>query len=90
MGVNIVHIHARGPNGEPTYSKEIYKRIILGIREKRSDILISASCSGRTYSEFEKRADVLELDSDAKPDLASLTLSSLNFNKIVSVLMVLT
>ena len=31
------------------------------------------------WSEFEKRAEVLELDGDVKPEMASLTLGSLNF-----------
>lgn len=85
LGVNVVHIHAYDEEGNQTYRKELYKQIILGIREKRSDIVIGVSCSGRTYSEFKKRVDVLDLDADAKPDMASLTLSSLNFNKIASI-----
>jgi uncharacterized protein (DUF849 family) len=85
LGANVIHLHARDRNGEPTYKKDVYKEIILGIREKRSDLVIGVSCSGRNFAEFEKRAEVLELDDDAKPDMASLTLSSLNFNKIASV-----
>lgn len=85
VGVNYVHIHAREENGSPAYLKDIYKRIICGIRERRPDIVIAVSCSGRTYPEFDKRADVLDLCSDAAPDMASLTLSSLNFNRIASV-----
>jgi uncharacterized protein (DUF849 family) len=42
-------------------------------------VLINVSTSGRNWSEIEKRADCLSLDGDLKPDLASLTLSSLNF-----------
>ena len=41
--------------------------------------MINVSTSGRTWSELERRADCLALDDDLKPDLASLTLSSLNF-----------
>jgi 3-keto-5-aminohexanoate cleavage enzyme len=85
LGANVIHLHARDQYGEPTYKKDIYKEIILGIREKRNDLIIGVSCSGRNFSEFEKRSEVLELDDDAKPDMASLTLSSLNFNKIASV-----
>ena len=85
LGANVVHLHARDADGAPTYRKEVYKEIILGIREQRSDLVIGVSCSGRTYSEFEKRACVLDLDGDARPDMASLTLSSLNFNKIASI-----
>lgn len=35
-------------------------------------------------NKFEKRAEVLLLDGDSKPDMGSLTLSSVNFNKVVS------
>jgi 3-keto-5-aminohexanoate cleavage enzyme len=35
--------------------------------------------SGRNGADFERRAAVLELEGDAKPDMASLTLGSLNF-----------
>ena len=37
------------------------------------------STSGRNWSEFEKRAEVLELDGDIKPDMATLTMGSMNF-----------
>ena len=85
LGVNMIHLHARDENGVPTYKKELYKEIICGIREKRSDLILIATCSGRNFSEFEKRSEVLELKGDAKPDMGSLTLSSLNFNKQASV-----
>lgn len=85
LGVNIVHIHARDNNEEPTYRKEVYEKIILAVKDKRPDLILGVSCSGRNYPEFEKRSEVLELSGWAKPDMASLTLSSLNFNKIASV-----
>ena len=31
-GVSMVHIHARDEDGKPTYRKEIYEKIISGIR----------------------------------------------------------
>jgi len=86
LGVNMVHLHARGlDTGEPTYKKEIYAQIIKGIRKKNNDLVISVSTSGRNISEFEKRSECLELRGDAKPDFGSLTLSSLNFNKQASI-----
>jgi 3-keto-5-aminohexanoate cleavage enzyme len=85
LGVSVVHLHARDKEGNPTYKKDVYKEIILGIREKRSDLVLGVSCSGRDFNEFEKRSQVLELTGDSKPDMASLTLSSLNFNKTASV-----
>jgi 3-keto-5-aminohexanoate cleavage enzyme len=86
LGVNMVHLHAREPEtGEPTYKKEIYRRIISGIREQNKDLVITVSTSGRNFSDFDKRSEVLELTGDAKPDMGSLTLSSLNFNKQASI-----
>lgn len=84
LGANVVHIHARDEMGKPTFQKDIYKKIIIGIREKREDLVIGVSCSGRDFSEYEKRSEVLSLKGDAKPDMASLMLSSLNFNKTAS------
>ncbi len=85
FGANIVHLHARDEAGVPTYRREVYEEIILGIRKERGDLIIGVSCSGRTFAEYEKRSEVLDLHGDAKPDMASLTLSSLNFNKIASI-----
>ena len=86
IGVNMVHLHAREPDtGLPSHKKEIYARIIAGIREKNPDLLLCVSTSGRVFNDFEKRSEVLDLDGDLKPDFGSLTLSSLNFNKQASV-----
>jgi 3-keto-5-aminohexanoate cleavage enzyme len=80
-GATILHIHARDEDGTPTWSPEIYKQIIDGIRENCPRLLISASTSGRLWSDFEKRAAVL----DCGPDFASLTPGSLNFATTASV-----
>lgn len=85
LGASMVHLHARGEDENPTYKKEVYARIIAAIKEKNNEAVIVVSTSGRTYSEFDRRSEVLELDGDVKPDMASLTLSSVNFNKIASV-----
>lgn len=79
IGVSAVHIHARDVGGEPAWERNIYSEIVLRIRELTPDIVINVSTSGRDWTELEKRADVLALDGDAKPDMASLTLASLNF-----------
>jgi uncharacterized protein (DUF849 family) len=84
-GVSMVHLHARGDDGRPTYKKHVYAKIINGIRETDSDLILTVSTSGRDWSEFEKRSECLELKGDVKPDMASLTLSSLNFNKQASI-----
>jgi 3-keto-5-aminohexanoate cleavage enzyme len=86
LGVNMVHLHARDPvTGEPTYKKEYYADMIRKIRSKYPHLVICVTTSGRNFPEFEKRSEVLELDGDVKPDFGSLTLSSLNFNNVVSV-----
>lgn len=85
LGITTVHLHARDDKGETTYKKDVYAEIISGIRNEDKDIVICVSTSGRSFNEFEKRADILDLEGDLKPDMASLTLSSLNFNKTASV-----
>lgn len=86
LGVNMVHLHAREiDSGQPTYKKEIYAEIIRGIRQKNKDLVLGVSTSGRNFFEFEKRSEVLELQGPLRPDFGSLTLSSLNFNKQVSI-----
>jgi 3-keto-5-aminohexanoate cleavage enzyme len=85
-GVNMVHLHAReNETGQPSYRKEIYAEIISGIRKRNRDLVLGVSTSGRNFSEFEKRSEVLHLKGELKPDFGSLTLSSLNFNKEASV-----
>ncbi len=78
-GISMVHIHAREDDDQPSHKKDIYARIISGIREQAPELVICVSCSGRVENSFERRAEVLELEGDLKPDMASLTLSSLNF-----------
>ena len=80
-GASIIHVHARGDDGAPTWQKEIYQDIIEGIRSSCPGLLISASTSGRLWFEYEKRSAVL----DCRPDLASLTPGSLNFPTAASV-----
>jgi 3-keto-5-aminohexanoate cleavage enzyme len=78
-GIAIVHLHARDEDGEPTYKARIYEEMILGIRAHHPDAIMCVSCSGRNFPEFERRSEVLELTGAARPDLASLTLTSLDF-----------
>ncbi|HEU4828440.1 MAG TPA: 3-keto-5-aminohexanoate cleavage protein [Gemmatimonadales bacterium] len=78
-GANLVHLHARDEAGHPHYSREIYARQIAGIREVHPDVTICVSLSGRNFGEFAQRADPLSLGGDLRPDMGSLTLSSLNF-----------
>jgi len=86
LGITMVHLHARDPQtGIPSHSKEIYAQIIQGIREFSSDLIICVSTSGRINNTYEARSEVLFLEGELKPDMASLTLSSLNFNRSASI-----
>ncbi|MDN3641649.1 3-keto-5-aminohexanoate cleavage protein [Lutimonas halocynthiae] len=86
LGITKVHLHARElESGVPTYKKEIYGEIIEGIRKYVPDLVICVSLSGRNFSELHLRADPLNLEGNLKPDMGSLTLSSLNFNRVASV-----
>jgi uncharacterized protein (DUF849 family) len=86
LGITMVHLHARDPrSGRPTYRAEVYAGIIGGVRKFAQDLIICVSLSGRDFTEFERRAEPLELDGALKPDMGSLTLSSVNFNKQASV-----
>jgi 3-keto-5-aminohexanoate cleavage enzyme len=80
-GARVFHIHARGHDEEPVYHREVFSDIIRRIRKSVPEAILCVTTSGRLYTGFEERSDVLNLVGDVKPDLASLTLGSLNFPK---------
>jgi len=75
VGISIVHLHARDEETKNTYKKEVYQKIIEGIKKHCPDLLICVSLTGRNFPELEQRSEVLQL----LPDMGSLTMSSLNF-----------
>jgi 3-keto-5-aminohexanoate cleavage enzyme len=76
LGISTVHLHARDENTlKNTYKKEVYQKIIEGIKKHCPELLICVSLTGRNFPELEKRSEVLQLH----PDMGSLTMSSLNF-----------
>lgn len=86
LGITMVHLHAREEKtGQTTFAREIYKLIIAGIRKIAPDLVVCVSLSGRQVTEVEKRMDPLCLEGELQPDMGSLTLSSLNFNRHASV-----
>jgi uncharacterized protein (DUF849 family) len=86
IGITTVHLHARDKTtGNPAYAAEIYAEMIEGIRKFARDLVIAVSTSGRRFGQFKQRADCLSLAGEQKPDMGSLTLSSVNFNKQASV-----
>ncbi len=78
-GARLVHLHARDADGLPTPDPALYDKIIRGIRRERPGLICCATTSGRNWSDFERRSAVLYLDPPARPDMASLTLGSMNF-----------
>ncbi|MHA7865547.1 beta-keto acid cleavage family enzyme [Flagellimonas marinaquae] len=81
IGITIAHLHARDEDEKPTYKKTIYAKIIEGVRKHCPDLIVCCSTSGRDFSMFEQRSEVIEL----RPDMCSLILSSLNFHQVASV-----
>ncbi len=85
-GITMLHLHTRDPlTGESIHTKEVFAEIIEWIRSFAPELIVCVSLSGRNTPEFELRATPLELDGRLKPDMGSLTLSSLNFNKRSSI-----
>ncbi|MFI5178899.1 MAG: 3-keto-5-aminohexanoate cleavage protein [Vicinamibacterales bacterium] len=84
-GAATVHLHIRDSDGAPDYRRARYAETIRAVRAAAPDVVVCVSTSGRTFTTFEQRSDVLDLDPDVAPELASLTLGSLNFPKQASV-----
>lgn len=86
IGITMLHLHARDARTcKPTFEAEVYGKIIEGIRSFAPELVICVSLSGRDFNEYEKRAEPLSLQGNLKPDMGSLTLSSLNFNRQASI-----
>ena len=79
LGITITHLHARDHDGKPTTDPEVYGRIVESVRAVAPELVICVSLSGRDVSDIDQRAAPLELTGKSKPDMGSLTLSSLNF-----------
>ncbi len=80
-GASIVHFHARDAHGVPTSDAERYTELIGRVRQALPDLIICVSLSGRNIGDADQRAAPLAV----RPDLASLTLGSLNFPQQASV-----
>lgn len=79
LGASMVHLHAREPDGSPSIDSDVFAEIITGIRTRAPEVVIVSTTSGRRVKEVEQRAATLYLEGAAKPDMASLTLGSMNF-----------
>lgn len=85
LGASMVHLHAREPDGSPSIDSAVFAEIITGIRTRAPEVVIVSTTSGRRVKEVEQRAATLYLEGAAKPDMASLTLGSMNFATEASV-----
>jgi 3-keto-5-aminohexanoate cleavage enzyme len=79
LGASAIHLHARDADGRPDWRGEAYAEIIGAVRAECPDVVLCVSTSGREHGEVARRAAVLGLEDAAKPDMASLTLGSLDF-----------
>jgi len=84
-GASIVHIHPRDAQGRPSQDPAVAAAFIRAVREAAPEIVVCITTSGRVNHELSDRVKVLELEGDAKPEMASLTLGSLNFPKQASI-----
>ena len=84
LGITMVHLHARNASGSPTHDAGIYEDIIRRIRAFAPDLVVCVSLSGRVRPDPDSRSAPLALAGAAKPDMGSLTLSSLNFSRQAS------
>lgn len=73
-GAAVVHLHARNPDQSPCYDPAVYCELVTKVRQA-TDLIVCVSLSGRFVSAVATRAAALA----ARPDLASLTLGSLNY-----------
>lgn len=81
LGISIVHLHVRDEAGQPSSEMGRFGSLIERVRAlpQGGDLVLCATTSGRHGQTAEQRAAVLDLKGPLKPDMASLTLSSLNF-----------
>ena len=85
LGAAIVHLHPRDEQGRPSQDPAVFATFIGAVREAVPDIVICATTSGRIDPGLPGRVAVLDLDGDVRPEMASLTLGSMNFPKQASV-----
>ena len=73
----MIHIHARTPDGMPSYEIEDFRAITEAIRAEASDVIINYS-TGAIGVSVEKRLAYLR---ELRPDVAALNMGSLNYAK---------
>jgi 3-keto-5-aminohexanoate cleavage enzyme len=76
-GAAQIHIHARTPDGTPSYEVEDFQAITAAILAEVGDVIINYS-TGAIGIPIEKRLEYLRA---CKPDVAALNMSSMNYAK---------
>jgi 3-keto-5-aminohexanoate cleavage enzyme len=76
-GGSMIHIHARTPDGTPSYEIEDFRAITEAILAAVDDVIINYS-TGAIGVPLEKRIAYLR---ELKPDIAALNMSSMNYAK---------
>ena len=76
-GASQIHIHARTPDGTPSYEIEDFRAITEAIRAEVDDVIINYS-TGAIGVPIEKRIEYLR---ELRPDVAALNMSSMNYAK---------
>jgi 3-keto-5-aminohexanoate cleavage enzyme len=76
-GASQIHIHARKPDGTPSYEVEDFQAITEAILTEVGDVIVNYS-TGAIGIPLEKRIEYLRA---CKPDVAALNMSSMNYAK---------
>jgi 3-keto-5-aminohexanoate cleavage enzyme len=76
-GGSQIHIHARTPEGTPSYEVEDFRAITEAIRAEVDDVIINYS-TGAIGVPIEKRIAYLR---ELRPEVAALNMSSMNYAK---------
>jgi uncharacterized protein (DUF849 family) len=76
-GGSQIHIHARTPEGVPSYEIEDFRAITEAIRAEVDDVIVNYS-TGALGVPIEKRIAYLR---ELRPDVAALNMSSMNYAK---------
>ena len=79
-GASQIHIHARKPDGTPSYEVEDFGAITDAILAEVGDVIINYS-TGAIGIPIEKRIEYLR---ELRPDVAALNMSSMNYAKYSS------
>jgi len=77
-GASIVHVHARGPNGEKSHDPEVYTEIVTKIRQ-RSDILVHTTL-GNVDLEGDAAQRIKHVQA-SMPDIATIDIGSTNMDR---------